>query len=573
MKNRFKVAKWIMLSLAILANAFIIAYSCLSQETTNKWQRAITNIFTKLVNDVTEKEVKTTPLENINIGFSGDQYNNIPGYKLEEIPLGSAKEVKCTFTPDDATNKAIKYSVEPADIATLNQSGSTLSIVGMKAGVAKLTATSNDGGFKSEVDFKVVETVAPTSFAASIASSDIAIGTTQTIDFVIDGGVLGKNELINFRYYDTRKLSYSSLDEGVAKVDNYGVIYPQSVGSTTITVTNGTITKTFDINVTSGTPVPTYSSLSISGSNVCYANDMLMDQSKHKDVDCMYCKQLTPKDGDTLLNPEDFIWESSNELLVKVDKHGKMRGFRKTKNDDETAVITAISKLTGQTASFDVVVKNQLPTEMYFSFDIGDKTIWNPTEYTLSVGDVITVKLGYKPNTQQKDVLIDCSDTSVIEVSNEGANIILNVRKEGTCTIKMTSVINPNLSMQTKYTVVKAGAISTSDVTEVGMSLRKTIGHAAVFTVAQIFTYLTLFMFFYEKPWWFHASISLGTGLAISGISEFIQYLVPSRHGTMLDVLINFAGAFVGAVLTFLGILIVKKIVQKRKEKNDTKEN
>lgn len=573
MKKRFKVAKWIMLSLAILANAFIIAYSCLSQETTNKWQRAITNIFTKLVNDVTEKEVKTTPLENINIGFSGDQYNNIPGYKLEEIPLGSAKEVKCTFTPDDATNKAIKYSVEPADIASLNQSGSTLSIVGMKAGVAKLTATSNDGGFKSEVDFKVVETVAPTSFAASTASSDIAIGTTQTIDFVIDGGVLGKNELINFRYYDTRILNYSSSDIAVATVDKYGVIYPQSVGSTTISVTNGTVTKSFDINVTSGTPVPAYSSLSISGSNVCYANDMLMDQSKHKDVDCIYCKQLTPKEGDTFLNPEDFIWESSNELLVKVDKHGKMRGFRKTKNDDETAVITAISKLTGQTATFDVVVKNQLPTKMYFSFDIGDKTIWNPTEYTLSVGDIITVKLGYEPNTPQKAVTVDCSDTSVIEVNNEGANVILNVRKEGTCTIKMTSVINPNLSMQTKYTVVKAGAINTSDVEGVGMSLRKTFGHAAVFTVAQIFTYLTIFMFFFEKPWWFHVSISLGTGLAISGISEFIQYLVPSRHGTMIDVLINFAGAFVGAVLTFLGILIVKKIVQKRKEKNGAKEN
>ena len=573
MKPRFKIAKWIMLSLAVLSNAFIIVYSCLSQETTNKWQRAITNIFTKLVNDVTEKEVKTTPLENITIGFSGDQYNNIPGYKLDEIPLGSAKEVKCTFTPDDATNKAIKYSVEPADIATLNQSGSTLSIIGMKVGVAKLTATSNDGGFKSEVDFKVVETVAPTSFTASIASSDIAIGTTQTIDFVIDGGVLGKNELINFRYYDTRKLSYSSFDDTVATIDDYGVIYPQSVGSTTITVSNGTIIKTFDINVTSGTPVPAYSDLSISGSNICYANDMLMDQSKHKDDGCMHCKQLTPKDGDVSLNPEDFIWESSNELLVKVDKHGKMRGFRKSSNNDETAVITATSKLTGQSTTFNVTVKNQLPTEMYFSFDIGDKTIWNPTEYTLSVGDVITIKLGYKPNTQQKDVVIECSDTSIIEVSNEGSNIILNVKQEGSCTIKMTSVINPTLARETKYTVVKAGAINTSDVEGVGHSLRKTIGHAAVFTVAQIFTYLTIFMFFYKKPWWFHASISLGTGLVVSGISEFIQYLVPSRHGTMLDVLINFAGAFVGAVLTFLGILIVKKIAQKRKEKNEAKEN
>lgn len=563
---KYRISKWIMLALAILTNGFIVFYSCLSQETTNAWNRTFTNAFTKVINDLTKKDVVTVALDNINIGFSSVQshkYNYVPGYELNEIPLGSAKEVSCNFSPENASNQSIIYSVEPSDAAILNQTGSIVSVIGMKEGNAKLIAISEDGGKRSEIDFKVISPIAPVSYEVGLDDYNISLYHPKTIGIDIKCEVLGNDSLKTFRYYDIRKLSYSSSDLSIASVDQNGVIYPHAEGSTQITVSNKSFSRSFYVNVVSGSPVANYTNLSIEGSNVCYANDMILDQSSKNNH-----FQLSIKDNGVDLDPKDFIWESSNNLLARIDQFGILRGFRKTVDADETVTIAAKSKLTGQIAEFIVTVKSQLPNEMYFSFVIGEKTIWNPKDYTLLVGDNIVLKIGYKPTIQKKDVIIDCSDDSIIKVSNEGGNVTLHVLKEGTCTIKMTSLANPNLSLETKYTIVKPGFITKERYSDFGLYLRKSIGHAAVFMIAQIFTYLSLYMFFYEKQWWLHLSISLGIGLLLSGLSELIQYFIPGRSGALLDVLIDFSGVLVGAALTLLGIIIVKKIIKTKKARS-----
>lgn len=96
--------------------------------------------------------------------------------------------------------------------------------------------------------------------------------------------------------------------------------------------------------------------------------------------------------------------------------------------------------------------------------------------------------------------------------------------------------------------------------------VRKTIRHAAVFMVAQIFTFLALYMFLYEKKWWLYSIISLGEGLFICVLSELIQHFVPTRDGTVKDVFIDFAGVAVGFALALLTLLLIKKIIKKKKE-------
>lgn len=566
--KRFKIAKWIMLSLAVLSNAFIVFYSCLSNEDTKKLSAPFTNFFVSIINTFSNKEVKTIPLENINISFSDDKYNSIPGYKLEEIPLGSAKEISCSFNPVDATNQSISYSVEPTDAAVLNPSGNKVSVVGMKTGNCIVKAKSADGGFESSVPVTIVDTVAPTSYTIAIDNPNIQIGTTKTIDFDIDGGVLGHDELINFRYYDTRELTYTSSDEAIAKVDKYGVIYPESTGSATISVSNGTFVKQLSVNVVGGSPAPLYANLSIIGNNVCHANDMILDQSSKKNH-----VQLTPKDGETALNPNDFIWSSSNELLAKVDKHGVVRGFRKNVADDQSVVITAKSKATGQTATFTLLVKNQSPTKLTVSLITGGKEFWSPNNRTLVVGDSAYLKLYFSPSLCDKSIEAISSNEEVISLSPGGNVINMFVLKEGSCDITVTSLVNRDLTTKISFTVLKAGAISNSDIDDADYSVRKSVGHAAVFMVAQIFTFLTLYMFLYNKKWWLFTSISLGEGLFISGLSELIQHFVPTRKGNWVDVAIDFAGVVVGAALTFLGILLVKKIKQKKQNKNSKSEN
>ena len=519
---------------------------------------------------MTNREVKTTPLENIKIRLSSEeeyQYNYLPGYELNEIPLGSAKQINCDFYPTDATDKTIVYSANPSDSVILNQSATSLSIVGMKAGDCVITAKSSDGGFESSVAIKIVDPVAPVSFNISLANTNIPIGTTQTINFDIDGGVLGHDELINFRYYDTRKLTYSSLDETIATVDEYGVVYPHAVGNTTISASNGSYSKSLNVSVTSGSIPTDFDNLSISGSNVCYANDMILSQNSSK-----YKYQLTPMNNETALDPEDFIWKSSNDLLVRVDKHGIMRGFRKASNDDEIATITAVSKATGQSVSYTVTVKNQLPTHMDYYILIGDSKQWNLDEYLISVGDNSALYISF--NVYGSFAIdIASSNESVVSVTNQGDRMVLHALSEGTSVITFKPVLNEDLTASFTCKVMPAGAITTEETIDFAVYIRKSLGHAAVFMVAQVFTFLTLYMFFYDKKWWFYSSISLGEGLFISGLSELIQYFVPFRSGAFLDVLIDFAGVVVGAALTFLGIYIVKKIKEKKSQKETSKNN
>ena len=564
---RFKTSRWIMLSIAVLLNSFLIFYSCLDAKITSDWNKAFTNFFASIINGMTHKEVEVIPLESIKVNLSNEEkyvYNYLPGYKVDEIPLGSAKQIDCTFSPSNASNQSITYKAEPSENVTLNQTGSTLSVVGMKLGKCVITGTSSDGSYTSSVEVNVVETVAPTKYEIAIDETDIAIGTTQTIKFDIDGGCLGHDELINFRYYDTRKLSYHSSDTSKATVDENGVIYPQVVGSSTITVSNGDYSRSVNVNVVAGTVPTPYTNLKIEGSNVCYANDMILDQNGKKNN-----YPLSIYDGETKLASKDFIWSSSNELLVKVDNIGVMRGFRKASTEDESAIITAKSKLTGQEATFNVTVKNQLPVNMYVSFKIGEKTYTNPSEVTFAEGDNISVTLSYNPYTQTKDVIVVSSDTEIINFTNEGGTLTLHILKEGDCTIKITSVINPELSLTISCHVVKAGAITSDNIDDFGLYIRKSLGHAAVFGLAQVFTFLTLYMFLYDKKWWLYTSISLCEGLFIAGLSELIQHFVPSRDGRLLDVLIDFVGVAIGAALTFLGIYMVKLIKNKKKNKEN----
>ena len=557
------IARWIFLSFAILLNGFIICYSCISEAVTISWNKAFSNAFASIVNGITHKKVEQVPLESISATFSSEEehkYNYLNGYELNEIPLGSAKQVDCSFLPLDATNKSVVYTASPSDLVQLNQSGSIVSVVGMKVGDCVLTATSSDGGFTSSVDLKIVDPVAPTSYKISIKNNKISLGSTETIEFDIDGGVLGHNELINFRYYDTRKLKYISSDNDIATVDENGVIYPKALGNATITVKNNDFSESVIISVVSGTAPTPFANLSIAGSDVCYSNDMILNQN----YPSKYHYQLVPKDGESELNPEDFIWSSSNELLAKVDKHGVLRGFRKSSLDDETVLISAKSKTTGQIITHQVTVKVQLPTELYFSFETEGKTVWDETAYTFSVGENVPLNIAYNSPVQNKQVTVVCSDESIIGVTNEGAVVTLHILKPGTCNISITSVINPELVKEIKCTVVKAGAISKDNYLNVTTYLRKSVGHAAVFMVAQIFTFLTLFMFFYSKKWWFYSSISLGEGLFISALSELIQFFVPSRSGTFIDILINFAGVLVGALIGFAITLIINRRKKKK---------
>lgn len=556
MNQKFKISKWIFLALAVLMNGMIVTYSSLPMEATVKLNSFFTNIFSGIVNIATEKPIKTIPITSLEVFLSDDQYNYIPGYNLDEIPLGSAKEITCSFEPINATNTTVEYYTEDNDIVTLNQKSSSCSVVGMKTGTATIYAKNRLSGIESSVTVNVINTIAPANYEISVQSQDITLGSYKDINIDIDGGPLGHNEVHNSRYYDIRKLTYTSSKEDVLTVDNYGVAHPKSTGSSVVTVSNSVISKQLTLNVVSGGSPITYDNLHIAGDNICHGNDFIY---VNRGV------QLNIYDGDELLNPNDFIWSVSDELLVNVDRHGFMRGFRKHSSNDETATVTATSKINGQQATFEVVIKEELPTSLSYSLTVGGKTVWNKKSFTACVGDNVVLTFYLNPRVINNEMSIATTDSSLIDITNQGSAASLYMKGVGKCSVSFECNVNTSLRDSIEFTILKAGSMSSADIIDANFSIRKVVGHAMLFAVAQVFTFLALYTFLYEKKLWIHISLSLTIGLMFAALSETIEKFIPQRSGTFKDVMIDFAGVVVGAILT-IGVIHIIKLIKKKKE-------
>ena len=565
-KKRFQTSRWIILSIAILLNSFIIFYSCLSDKVTNSWSRFVSNIFTSLVNNATEKEVKIIPVTNVDLSTSNYAFNDIKGYEMDEIPLGSEKEIEAKVLPSDASNKAIKFTASN-DNVKLNQSGSRLSIIGMKVGEVTITASSSDGAYQDSMTFKVIEVKEPSSFAITLLNKEIALGHPETISININGGDTLNTDLLKFQYYDITKLTYTSSNNDVATVDNHGVIYPVSEGSSTIKVSNHEgIEKTVDITVINGTPLPNYENLTIEGSGVCHENDLIKDRNSSTN----YHHQLTIKNNDELLDNHDFIWESSNNLVARVDQNGVLRGFRKTTYEDETVTIKATNKFTKQEVSKVITVKKQLPETLYTCFTLGKNEVWSPEQLTVFIGDVINVKVMYDITVDNIDVSVSLSNEEIASFVNEGNVITLEFKKEGTTEITFTSNIVNTLVRKTSINVVKAGAIGKEDIENLNLNIRKSVGHAALFGLTQIFTFLAFYMFLYDIKIWQITALSLECGVLLAIVSELIQHFIPLRSGTPLDALIDIIGVIVGLALVLSITLIIR---HKKSQKQKVEDN
>ena len=580
--KRFKVSRWIMLALAILFNGFIIVYSCLSDKVTNEWSRYVSNIFTSIVNSMTHKEPDIIPIKDIELSIPTDySYHQLPGYEIDEVPLGYCKYITADIKPSNATNTALNYTTEQSDIVYVGLATGIDSpyVVGLKVGEATIKASNSDGSISKEIKIKVVDNIAPEEFYATLENKSIAIGNPEVINLSYKdprGGTVDQNKIRRYSFsYDFTKLTFESSNNSVATVDKCGVINPVSEGTCEITVHGSNEGKAklynykFDITVVPGTAPSPYTGLEIGGISDCYENELFKDNPLAND----YYQKLTIKDSNGDLDPNDFIWEASNNFNVKIDNQGIMRGILKPLKADEKLTITATSKKTGQVVSKEVTIKKRLPTEIYTCFMMGEKEMWSPSQLTAFVGDVVTAKVMYDVSSTNLNINVTASDNEMVNIVSKGDSVVLEFKKEGIVEITITSELVPTLSRKTTFTITKAGAITKDDYEDFNLSVRKSIGHAMMFGVTQIFTFLAIYMFFYDKKqWWVLALISLGAGIALASISELIQFFIPLRSGTFVDVLIDLSGVTVGLALV-VGVLLLIKKIKKNKAFNNQNNN
>ena len=99
-------------------------------------------------------------------------------------------------------------------------------------------------------------------------------------------------------------------------------------------------------------------------------------------------------------------------------------------------------------------------------------------------------------------------------------------------------------------------------------AMRKLVGHFLLFGLSGIFTTLTFVMndYLMDKLKWKNIPIILSIGLFVALVSEFIQYFVPDRYGTLTDILIDYSGYILFSGIVYLIYVLVINHKNKKTE-------
>lgn len=304
------------------------------------------------------------------------------------VEKGESATILATVSPDNASEKAIKWSSSNKSVATVDDNGT---VKALATGETIIKAITKDGSFQQQCKVTVTQRV--TGVTISADSLKIARGKTKTITATVLPSDATNKDLI-----------WTSSDESVATVSLMGVVTAKSAGSASITATSADGTYAASCNVTVYVAV-TGVELSAKSLTVPKGDKRILTAN------------VLPSDAEN----KDLIWESSNTNVARVNEAGQVTG--RTKG---TAKITVTTSDGGYTASCTVEVV-QLATSVELDF----------TGITLNAGKTKTLVATVKPTTaSDRSVTWKSSNKSVATVSSKG---VVTAVASGTANITATS--------------------------------------------------------------------------------------------------------------------------------------
>lgn len=522
------------------------------------------NIIKFVINDNNEIDPTEVKAESITLSLDNRyKYNYVEGYSENEMAFGSTKKLIAEILPKDTTETNITFTSSDENVH-LNQDNLGVFIEANTYSESfTITASIKDTHIKKDYTFYVKPLVAPLDFDIEV-EDEIKNNLTSIIKVTPKSSIEDINDPLKYcRYFDSSKLTYISSNTSIATVDSNGVIIGKSVGTTNITVTNGTISKTKTINVISNTSPIVYpdDNWTISSSiNKAYIGDMNFDGVN----DEVHNTALTIDWGSNVPSDTKVLYESDNPLAAMVDPSGIVRGYRTTgvANIKVTPTIDPSKSKTIQINVEDVLISSlhYVNEKSSISIEKGATTLISPSYLPL--------------NANEKKLDGEASDPSIVEVESRGSKVAVKGLENGKTKIKIYAVNNPEASIDYEIEVTPLRPINSSNEDDFMMLMRKSIGHLLLFMANAIFTTLGAILLLSDKKEAKYKYglyvVSLLYGFVIAGISELIQIGIPGRSGRWKDVGINTLGYAIGlllVIITMLSIYLIRKIIAKKKQK------
>ena len=302
-----------------------------------------------------------------------------------EITLteGDTHILTATINPDNATNKNVIWSSSNTSVATVLNG----KVTALKAGIATITVTTEDGGKTATCRVTVNEKIYPVE----------GLSLNKSIAVLYEGENLTLTAIITPSNATNKNVIWSSNNTSVATVVN-GKVTALNAGTAIITATTEDGGKTAACEITVKTKV-TGVSLNKSdatlyeGENISLIATIAPDNATNKNV----------------------VWKSSNTSVATV-VDGVVTALKAG-----VATITVTTEDGGKTATCNVTVKAKVASVSL-----------NKSEASLYEGETVSLIATIAPsNATNKNVIWSSSNTSVATVLNGKVTAL----KAGTTTI------------------------------------------------------------------------------------------------------------------------------------------
>lgn len=537
--SKRNVGKWVLLSICILFNAFILVESALPASLSTLQSDFFANIFGDLYTPPAKEEIRS-------IDFVGDVEN-------KQIVRGTTSTFDLTYEPATA-------SMEQVDIVgdgigssyNVIQDGQRLYVEAYEIGTYQLNVSlKNRPQVSTSVSFNIINRPAPTEYSLSIQNSTIKVGMSAQIDVKLSESGTLKDEISLSRQYDKKAIRYQSSDDTIATIDEYGVIHALSPG--TVEIHSSPANKTLTVNVIesdSPSVMPTGLELIGPDSVHIYDADYIGDDLIEKAQLSVQFLGNTPSDAGVTYTVND-------DLLARVEDDGTIYGYKKT----GTVRVYAYSNMDRAIFDYiDINVENVIPTDM--------NIVGIEDDGSLSIGATKTIRAEFAPiNTTNTAIIVTSSDDSIIKVTNNDRSAIIEGIKAGKATLTISSASNENLVKTFTINVAKLAPSEDSNYDDFISFIRKAIGHFTLFAIDGVLIFFSIYLFVKDNEkmkLWIISLISIGASVLVAACSELFQFIPKDRGPSIVDVGIDSLGALIG-ILIVLIIMSIIKVVKKRR--------
>lgn len=253
---------------------------------------------------------------------SSDNDVNATGVSLSEkdilIEKGSSHSLKAVVSPENATNKDVKWTTSDANIASVDNTGN---VTALKTGTATITVSLVGGNFMAQC--KVTVTSAVSGITLNKTSLSIEEGKTD----ILTATILPDDAT-------NKGVTWTSDNESIAKVSSNGEITAIKPGTATISATTTDQNKTAQCKIT---VISTVSGVTLNKTSLSITEgktDMLI-------------AAIIPDDATN----KGVTWTSDNESIAEVSSNGEITAIK-----PGTATITVTTTDQNKTAQCKVTV-------------------------------------------------------------------------------------------------------------------------------------------------------------------------------------------------------------------------